>query len=265
MEALTKESFLELWRKELLPNIKNEIAVQTQAIKEELSDLKERMKSIEKAQEFLSSKYDSVSQVLQSIKKQLASTEKSVIKQQDEMLKLQTKVSEVDAIVDELQQYSRRDCLEISGIPRLPNDEPNKIIMELGDIIGVQMSESDISVAHRLPDSKKTKDRTIVKFTRRQKKDEFYSRRSRLIGKQSTDLPSVEISPRGTKPSRVFINESLTSLRKILLGKINAFKKEHRFKFLWTVNGKVFLRENENSNSFGFTSEAEFEKFKNSL
>ena len=39
---------------------------------------------------------------------------------------------------------------------------------------------NDISIAHRLPPTKKVKDRLIVKFTRREKRDEMYRKRKNL-------------------------------------------------------------------------------------
>ena len=39
------------------------------------------------------------------------------------------------------------------------------------------------------------------------------------------------------------INKSLTSFRKRLFGRIHNLKKENQFKFIWTVNGKILLRE----------------------
>jgi hypothetical protein len=44
----------------------------------------------------------------------------------------------------------RHDCLEITGIPILADDNP-KLIMELGPILGVQITENYILTAHRLP------------------------------------------------------------------------------------------------------------------
>ena len=79
--------------------------------------------------------------------------------------------------LDKLEQYAARDFLEISGIPIVPNDNPALLIQEASKIIKVDLEASDISIAHRLPPSKKVKDRIIVKFTRRAKRDEIYSKR----------------------------------------------------------------------------------------
>ena len=42
----------------------------------------------------------------------------------------------------------------------------------MGQLIGVTIDKQDIAIAHRLPDTKGTdKDRFIVKFVRREKRD----------------------------------------------------------------------------------------------
>ena len=57
------------------------------------------------------------------------------------------------------------------------------------------------------------------------------------------------------------MNESLTSYRKKLFGRIHEFKKANNFKFLWTAGGKIHLREMETSSVFKFKSHEEFEDF----
>ena len=42
--------------------------------------------------------------------------------------------------------------------------------------------------------------------------------------------------------NKIHINESLTTYRKRLFGKINTFKQQRNHKFLWTANGKILLR-----------------------
>ena len=70
--------------------------------------------------------------------------------------------------------------LEITGIPVVPNDSPALLVKEMSEIMGVNLNENDISIAHRLPPTKKVKDRLIVKFTQREKRDEIYSKRKNL-------------------------------------------------------------------------------------
>lgn len=54
-----------------------------------------------------------------------------------------------------MEQYMRRDSLEISGIPQ-PTTEADKeqtsdTVLQLSEKIGVQMQRCDISVSHRIP------------------------------------------------------------------------------------------------------------------
>ena len=51
---------------------------------------------------------------------------------------------------NELEQYGRRECLEVRGIPKLVNENTNQIVIDMASKIGVDVKEEDISVSHRL-------------------------------------------------------------------------------------------------------------------
>ena len=107
--------------------------------------------------------------------------------------------------------------------------------------MGAQIKSDDISTAHRLPPTRKTKDRIIVKFTRRETKDLLYSKRSQLKTKRTKDLPTVAAEPESPSISykeRIYVNESLTPYRKKLLGRIAEFKKRESYKSSGLLTGK---------------------------
>ena len=64
-------------------------------------------------------------------------------------------------------------------------------IAEVCEILNVGLDKNDISVAHRLRATKNTNDRIIVKFVKRNKRDEVYKQRSTLNGKTTRCLPTV--------------------------------------------------------------------------
>ena len=106
---------------------------------------------------------------------------KSQIKEiKEDINKLGNDGFNVEVKLDELEHYARGDCLEITGITVVPNDSPALLVKEMSEIMGVNLNENDLSIAHRLPPTKKVKDRLIVKFTRREKRDEIYSKRKTL-------------------------------------------------------------------------------------
>ena len=117
---------------------------------------------------------------------------------------------------NDLEQYGRRDCVEICGVPQPPPDHSveestNDIAKKVGNLIGVKIEDRDISISHRIPNTKSRVSKfkklgpaaIIVKFMRRDKKDEFYRARTKLK-KVTRDLgfPSN---------NHIFINESLTA------------------------------------------------------
>ena len=67
----------------------------------------------------------------------------------------------------------RRDCLEITGIPVISLNNPSSFVGKLSSAL-VR------STAHRPPATKKVKERIIVKFLRRDKRNEIYKQRSKL-------------------------------------------------------------------------------------
>ena len=194
---------------------------------------------------------------------------KSQIKEiKEDINKLGNDGFNVEVKLDELEQYARRDCLEITGIPVVPNDSPALLVKEMSEIMGVNLNENDISIAHRLPPTKKVKDRLIVKFTRREKRDEIYSKRKNLKSKRTKDLPSVVCEPESAVVShkaQIHVNESLTPYRKRLLGRILQFKRDHNYKFIWTANGKIMLKKTESSTTKCFVTHGEFEEFLDEL
>ena len=61
------------------------------------------------------------------------------------------KLSIQEKLLDDAEQYSRRDCLEIGGIPIQESEEnTNSIVQAVGYFIGVPTPDAEISVSHPL-------------------------------------------------------------------------------------------------------------------
>ena len=96
---------------------------------------------------------------------------------------------------ENLAEYLRRDCLEISDVPPSESYTCNQLVMAVGQAIGVQVKEGDISTSHPLPTFKEdAPPKIIVKFTRRDMRNSFYTNRRKLIDKKSSDPPPILVS-----------------------------------------------------------------------
>ena len=96
----------------------------------------------------------------------------------------------VECALDETQQYLRRDCLEINGVPILSYENLSQLVKEVSSLAGVEIDDRHIAAAHKLPDSKNVKNRLIVKFIQRDKREELYKNLKNLVGKNISHLCS---------------------------------------------------------------------------
>jgi hypothetical protein len=56
-------------------------------------------------------------------------------------------------MVHNMNQYGRCDCCEISGLPVKHGKDTKKLIISLSSLIDLKLTESNISVFHRLPNN----------------------------------------------------------------------------------------------------------------
>ena len=71
----------------------------------------------------------------------------------------------------------------------------SQLVMAVGQVIGVQVKEEDISTSHPLPTLKEdAQPKIIVKFTRRDTRNSFYTNRKKLIDKKASDLHDLGIT-----------------------------------------------------------------------
>ena len=143
------------------------------------------------------------------------------------------------------EQYSRRECIEISGIPSsVTNEQLEPKVIELLGKIDVSVSSEKIEACHRIG---KEGERTIVKFSRR--KDCF----AVLTAKKG--FKSIDLSDIGIKT--VYINESLCGYYKKLWYSCKKLYKNEYIHAFWTSNGTVKIRIHENGKVHAISHETD--------
>ena len=135
-------------------------------------------------------------------------------------------------------QYSRRETLEISGIPENIDDgELEGKVLTVLSKLDVNIDPANVEACHWLKSNNKGK-KAILKLSRRKDSDEIRRVRSKL---KTTDLKPIGI----TTP--VYINDSLCFYYKKLWSKC---KKLWTNKFIfgyWVSNGSIKIRISERS------------------
>ncbi|MCP4484708.1 MAG: hypothetical protein GY823_09135 [Flavobacteriaceae bacterium] len=233
-------------------DIENKIATTSESLKADIVNVEKAVSSrfltiekklldIEKAQDFQATQYESfrkqVGTVLR-INTELKAENEHLCKR---IKDLELKDRKLMKSIDDLEQYGRREMLELSGVPRLQNENCEEIMLKLAEAINVPLSRQEIEACHR--NSPKPDAPIISKFGSRKLKELFFTKDAKKVLR---NLTTEDLGfEKEVGKDRIFINESLTKANKHLLWLAKNKKKDLEMKFCWTRNGSIFLRKSE--------------------
>ena len=141
----------------------------------------------------------------------------------DENIKLHQKV-------DELEMYSRRDCVRIFGVEETKTDT-DAVVVEIADKLEVPLKKEDIAVSHRVgkpPKSAEDRPRAIIARIKK------YDTRHDLI-RESKNLHKVK----GMEGYSV--NQELTKTRAKLAYECRSLVRQEFAKSTFVWDGKIFI------------------------
>ena len=85
------------------------------------------------------------------------------------------KIVDLESKCNSLEQYGRRNNLEISGIPdSVDQTDLEDKVVEIFDKIGVDLSNDEIEACHRIGKSKDNSKTTIIRLVNRKKRQVCY-------------------------------------------------------------------------------------------
>lgn len=243
--VLTKECMMEL-----LESFKHEIF-------NELKSHSSQFQEFKLSLEFFSAKLDESNQTMEIIKEQNKEIlkENSILKQ--EKLILHERVGALETKVRELEQYSRRNNIEINGIPKTPGENELDILRDIGRVIGEEVEARDVVAVHRVPAYNKARTPALIaRFTTRQQRDTW-------LAKYRQQKPILANSINNSFPAtKVYIGEHLTPDNKILLAKLKEECKAENVQFVWCREGKFYVRKSEEHRGVRVNGVEEIKKIK---
>ena len=115
-------------------------------IKDDLTKFKSELNSqvldMKNTADFISGKYDNVNNTAN------LALDKSE-KLQQENVKLQTEIEELKLVVDEAEQYSRRNCLILTGVPEVQKENTDDIVKDVAQKwLNVQLDTRRTLIVH---------------------------------------------------------------------------------------------------------------------
>lgn len=168
---------------------------------------------------------------IDKLKTETQTLQKCLESQRTEFDTLQQEVWKIDTArkkaENEVEQYSRRNNIKISGIDDTQNETATetakKVIKLIQDKKIYDLRMEHIDVAHRIPNKGHSKREVIVKFVSRNVKEAVMKNRKLLKG------------------SGIFINDDLTRTNFQVLMCVKK-KQKDEVKEAWSVNGKILYR-----------------------
>jgi hypothetical protein len=197
-------------------------------------------------------KVDSLNTTVQVIRTEIASRNDAVAKLTAQNASLVVEVDKLKMSVDELEQYSRRDNLIITGIPssfaEAASTAPqatgsyhessasciDKVVSFFQNKLNIDVQSADISTAHRLPAGTNGQLPLVVKFVRRIKRDTVYQARTKL----------KDHNKNCARDSRIFINEDLSPINRNIFSAAWRKQGSHGIESVWSSNCRVMARHN---------------------
>lgn len=236
----------------------NEIIAQNTEIHAQFSKitkLETKANEHAKSLEFISKKFDDFVTFTQETKHTLADHNKKLVELENDNSNLKTTVESLKARVEELEQRSRNCNIEITNIPETTREDPVLVVVKIGEALGVVNPESAIQVAHRVP-SKRSPKPLIVNFVSRKHREEWMQAYRKKKG-----LSAEEINNNFPK-QRVYINDHLAPHMKRLFGEVKSCAKQQQIKYVWSRDGKIYVKKDDNHKVLKINSIQDMNKIK---
>lgn len=172
---------------------------------------------------------------------------KSEIVKRDERIKeLQQELNQVKVEshdeVEQINQYLRRNNVEIQNVPEFQKEDIYSVVTKIGNAIGFELNKCDIDIAHRIPSTNRSLPRPIiVKFVNRWRKQEFMAAK-----KNVRQISSAAIGFNASDHT-IYINDHLTPRSKGLLKRAKDLRIKG-YKYVWPREGKIYVRKDDHSN-----------------
>lgn len=198
-----------------------------------LDDLDKQIAELARSQDFISKQFDEYAAEHKDHKARIVALESENKALKSTVGTLQSQVLNAQNSVDDLEEYGRRDMLEITGIPQTDTENTNHIVQKICSELEVQLGANDISTSHRLAKTRKGPAPIIVKFLKRDVRGKVFAAR-----KQTSTASNIGFSSN----SKIYINESLTKRNRSLLFHTRQCKNQLHHKYVWTKYGKIFMR-----------------------
>ncbi|CAG9094427.1 unnamed protein product [Plutella xylostella] len=201
----------------------------------DVNELKMNMQEVMKSCEFSSHKIDDFELKLVGVNGRLSSLEET----HEAVKSTQSAMEALKQELNEKEQWSRLNNVEIKGIPLKSNENLFDIVESLGKHVNQPISKSQINFISRVP-VYNSKDKSILLgFVNRYAKEDFIA--AARLKNQSLKASDIGFA----SDERIYVNDHLSPGNKKLLSKTKLVAREKNCKYVWVKHAKIHVRRND--------------------
>ena len=234
---------------EHLTKIEESMQLHKKTMEQKISNLMTELETIKNSNSFLSDQYDQLQEISSANKKEVDDIKSENLCLKETVIELKSIVENAEKSLNNLEQYSRRECIEINGIPSTPEESTDDIVVALARQIGVTITPNDISISHRLKKFTTSQHPPTIfaKFINQKIRNKIFENRFKL----------KQANPR----KMIFINESLTKTNRKIFNVCRNFKKANNWKYVWIKQGQTYLKKSDDDNTLKIESIYDLTKY----
>lgn len=213
------------------------------ALNSKLNPFRDEIRDLVNSMEYINSRFEDISK-----EHKVTQETVTVLKKENENLK--ATVSDLNNRIDYLEQYSRSKNIEIQCVPETTNENLINMVMQLGRTIGSHINETHILNCTRVAKIRRDVNRPrsiVVEMSTSRLRDEFLTCALKYNKHNSGQKLNSSLLGITGNSVPIYISEHLSPSNKALHAAVRIKAKEHKYKFVWIRNGRIFARKNEES------------------
>ena len=195
--------------------------------------------------------FQNIQDSVNSLSRNIENLKKTIEAKDVVITALKEEVKTLNHKVDDLEQYSRRNSVRVTGIPENENEAIGKSVLEMiNNRMKVEppVQAHELDRVHRVGRLQEHKSRAVlVKFATYASRHRVYSERRRLNPKRKIDGAAWEATTDNETTEedqpRIYLNEDLSKVRSELLFLSRKAKRGTKIMDCWSYDGRIVVKD----------------------
>ncbi|CAH3162347.1 unnamed protein product, partial [Porites lobata] len=202
-----------------------DIQINTATILRENKTIRSEMTDLKRTIQHQTDDITALKSSLEHITKQYNEVERGLVAARKKIQEQEEEIGELYDLQDKLEQYTRKNSIEIHGVPECAYTETEDVVLKLAEALDVSGNKP-----------------IIVKFISHKVKTNLYRARAKLKNVRVSNIFPQCSSSTLVQADRIFLNENLTSYRKKIMNRANEMRRNDEFLSVWSMDGSIYVK-----------------------